>query len=48
MFGCLSHLAVGLINCSLIGVMFYSSDDISDFRHEAFLEECGLDPSDFD
>lgn len=27
---------------------FYDDDEIANFRHEKFMEECGLDPKDFD
>jgi len=32
---------------SAIEDLFYNSTDMADFRQEAFLEECGLDPSEF-
>lgn len=32
---------------SAIEDLFYNSTDMADFRQEAFLEECGLDPADF-
>lgn len=32
---------------SAIEELFYNSTDMADFRTEAFLEECGLDPSEF-
>lgn len=32
---------------SAIEDLFYNSTDLADFRQEAFLEECGLDPSEF-
>ena len=28
--------------------MFYSEDEIADFKYQKFMEDCGLDPSDFD
>jgi hypothetical protein len=27
---------------------YYTEDELADFKYEAFMEECGLDPSDFD
>ena len=33
---------------SCINEMFYMSDEFAAFRHEAFMEECGLNPDDFD
>jgi hypothetical protein len=33
---------------SCIDEMFYTEDELGDQRHEAWMEECGLDPSDYD
>jgi hypothetical protein len=33
---------------SCIDGMFYTSTDLAEFRYEAFMEECGLNPNDFD
>jgi hypothetical protein len=33
---------------SAIDICFYTEIDLSKFRHEAFCESCGLDPSEFD
>jgi hypothetical protein len=33
---------------SAIDLCFYSQNEISNFRHEAFLEDCGLDASEYD
>jgi hypothetical protein len=33
---------------SAIDFCFYSEDDLSNFRYEAFMENCGLDPAEFD
>jgi hypothetical protein len=27
--------------------VFYDDDEIAEFRHQAFMEECGLDPAEF-
>jgi hypothetical protein len=29
-------------------IFFYDDDELAKFRHDAFLEACGLDPNDFD
>jgi hypothetical protein len=29
-------------------ICFYDEEEIAKFRHDAFLEECGLDPEEFD
>jgi hypothetical protein len=33
---------------ALVHDMFYSEDSLADMRYEAFMESCGLDPSDFE
>jgi hypothetical protein len=33
---------------SATDLCFYSENSISNFRYEAFMEDCGLDPADFD
>jgi hypothetical protein len=39
---------ISILRKSCYEDMFYTSNELSEFRHEAFMEECGLDPSDFD
>jgi hypothetical protein len=39
---------ISILRKSCYDDMFYTSDELSEFRHEAFMEECGLDPNDFD
>ena len=39
---------ISMLRRSAIDDMFYTSTDIAEFRHAAFMEECGLDPADFD
>lgn len=36
------------IRQSMIDDLFYNSTDIAEFRYEAFCEECGIDPKDFE
>eukprot|EP00934_Nitzschia_sp_Nitz4_P008265 Nitzschia sp. Nitz4//scaffold7_size249615//3714//4439//NITZ4_001133-RA/size249615-processed-gene-0.124-mRNA-1//1//CDS//3329558310//8255//frame0 len=38
---------ISKIRMSVIDDLFYNSMDLADFRQEAFLEECGLDPAEF-
>ena len=33
---------------SVIAEVFYESEDFANFRYEAFMEEAGLDPNQFD
>ena len=33
---------------SMMDDLFYASDELANFRYEAFMEEAGLDPNDFD
>jgi hypothetical protein len=33
---------------SMLDDMFYASEDLANFRYEAFMEEAGLDIADFD
>eukprot|EP00339_Tiarina_fusa_P030186 CAMPEP_0117082214 /NCGR_PEP_ID=MMETSP0472-20121206/57906_1 /TAXON_ID=693140 ORGANISM="Tiarina fusus, Strain LIS" /NCGR_SAMPLE_ID=MMETSP0472 /ASSEMBLY_ACC=CAM_ASM_000603 /LENGTH=104 /DNA_ID=CAMNT_0004810383 /DNA_START=115 /DNA_END=429 /DNA_ORIENTATION=+ len=39
---------IAKVRKSVIDDLFYSDEDLSEFRHLAWLEECGLDPADFD
>lgn len=39
---------ISTIRKSCFDNMFYSSEELADFRHEAFMEECGLDPAEFE
>jgi hypothetical protein len=33
---------------SMIAELFYASEELAEFRYEAFMHECGLDTADFD
>ena len=39
---------ISFLRKSLIGELFYGSEDLAEFRYEAFMEEAGLDVMDFD
>jgi hypothetical protein len=39
---------ISRMTTSFVGRMFYSDTDIAEFRQEAFMEECGIDPNEFE
>ena len=39
---------ISKLHVSALHDMFYASEDLAEFRYEAFMEEAGLDPSQFD
>ena len=39
---------ISKIRMSFVDDMFYTEDEIADFRYDKFMEDCGLDPNDFD
>jgi hypothetical protein len=39
---------ISVLRKSCIDDMFYTSTELSEFRYEAFMEDCGLDPNDYD
>jgi hypothetical protein len=39
---------ISFLRKSLLGDLFYGSEDLAEFRYEAFMEEAGLDIMDFD
>lgn len=39
---------VPTIERSKSGDFFYDDDEIAEFRYQAHMEACGLDPADFD
>jgi hypothetical protein len=39
---------ISFLHKSAIEDLFYHSEDFADFRYKAFMEDCGLDPNDFD
>lgn len=39
---------ISMLRRSAIDTMFYTSTDIAEFRYAAFMEDCGLDPADFE
>ena len=39
---------ISKLRASIIDDLFYTDDEIADFRYSKFMEECGLDPEDFD
>jgi hypothetical protein len=41
-------MRISKIRASCWDDMFYTEDELADFKYTAFMEECGLDPADFD
>jgi hypothetical protein len=39
---------ISILRKSCYDDMFYTDTELSEFRYTAFMEDCGLDPSDFD
>ena len=39
---------ISKIRMSFVDDMFYTEDEIADFRYDKFMEDCGLDPNDFE
>jgi hypothetical protein len=39
---------ISVLHKSAIDHMFYASTDFAEFRYEAFMEQCGLDPNEYD
>jgi hypothetical protein len=39
---------ISKLQASALNDLFYGSEDLAEFRYEAFMEEAGLDPSQFD
>ena len=42
------ELRYSKVRASLLDDLFWSDSELADFRYEAFMEECGLDPAEFD
>jgi hypothetical protein len=41
-------MRISKVRASCWDDMFYTQDELADFKYLAFMEECGLDPADFD
>ena len=39
---------ISILNRSALNELFYASVDYQEMRYEAFMEECGLDPNEYD
>ena len=43
-----SEKRISFMRKSMVDDMFYTEEEIADFKYEKFMEECGLDPSEFE
>jgi hypothetical protein len=43
-----SEMRISKVRASCWDDMFYTQDELADFKYSAFMEECGLDPEEFD
>mmetsp|Transcript_17920 Transcript_17920/g.50848 ORF Transcript_17920/g.50848 Transcript_17920/m.50848 type:complete len:131 (-) Transcript_17920:3480-3872(-) len=41
-------MRISFMSNSVADICFWTDDELADFRHEAFMEECGLNSEDFE